>query len=176
MLRTPQSALLGHVVPRVRIQVLDGVVRIVHVPLDVRCFVGVGLELLFLVLDELPHIELVQVGGYALEILVGYGVLLGLVDGRVERRLVCLGSPLLDVCLDGVGSANVVSRDLTSANTIDCRVSRVFVQGASSLGLPRAWVRFRVLQRLTYSNLCSPDRLTRSLSVEAAPAPRSISL
>ena len=68
-----------------RIQVLDGVVRIVHVPLDVRCFVGMGLQLLLLVLDELPHIELVQVGGYALEVLVGYGVLLGLVDGRVER-------------------------------------------------------------------------------------------
>ena len=90
--------------------------------------------------------------------------------------MVCLGSSLLDVCLDGVGSANVVSSDLTSANTIDCGVSRVFVQGASSLGLPRTWVRFRVLQRLTHSNLCSPDRLTGSLSVEAAPAPRSISL
>ena len=80
-----------------------------------------------------------------MEVLVGYGVLLGLVDGRVERRLICLGSFVVDVCLDGVGSADVVSRDLTITNTIDCRVSRVFVQGASSLGLPRAWVRFRVL-------------------------------
>ena len=145
MLRTPQSALLGHVVPRVRVQVLDGVVRIVDVPLDVRCFVGVGLELLFLVLDQLPNVQLIQVGGYALEVLVGYGVLLRLVDGRVEGRLVRLSSSVVEVCLDRVGSTDVVSRDLTSANTIDGRVSRVLVQGASSLSLSLAWVRLRVL-------------------------------
>ena len=58
--------------------------RIKDIPLNVGSFMRMRLELLLFVLNEFSHVELVKIGGNALQVLMSQVVLLRMVNRRVE--------------------------------------------------------------------------------------------